>query len=117
MMLLPKPLSEAVATVRSRGLQVGLILTLTPHGIGELHDVYAEPSFREARIRIDRTNARFWRAQGSEFTPVGVSARDVEPAYPLAKVLNSITGEGSACAQPIHSATRDLYDEMTQGLQ
>jgi fructose 1,6-bisphosphatase len=31
MMLLPKPLSEAVATMRSRGLQVGLSLTLTPH--------------------------------------------------------------------------------------
>jgi hypothetical protein len=46
-----------------------------------------------------------------------VSARDVEPAYPLAKVLNKITGEGSAYAQLIHSATRDLYDEMTQGVQ
>ncbi|HEX9872321.1 MAG TPA: hypothetical protein VGC99_27740 [Candidatus Tectomicrobia bacterium] len=80
-------------------------------------DVYAEPSVREARIRIDRINARLWRAQGSEFTPAGVSARDVEPAYPLAKILNKITGEGSAYAQLIHSATRDLYDEMTQGVQ
>ncbi|MFN3476367.1 MAG: fructose 1,6-bisphosphatase, partial [Candidatus Methylomirabilales bacterium] len=114
MMLLPKPLSEAVATVRSRGLQVGLMVSLNPRGIAELKDVYAEPSFREARIRLDQINARFWRAQGSEFTPVGVGARDVEPAYPLMKVLNRITGEGSPYAQRVQSVTQDLYRRVTQ---
>lgn len=114
MMLLPKPLSEAVATVRSRGLQVGLMVTLSPHGIAELHDVYAEPSFREARIRIDQINARFWRAQGSEFTPVGVGARDVEPAYPLMKVLNRITAQDSPYAQPVTSVTQELYQRVAQ---
>lgn len=114
MMLLPKPLSEAVATVRSRGLQVGLVVSLSPRGIAELRDVYAEPSFREARIRLDQINARFWRAQGSEFTPVGVGARDVEPAYPLMKVLNRITSEGSPYAQRVQSATQDLYHRVAQ---
>ncbi|MBI3303721.1 MAG: fructose 1,6-bisphosphatase, partial [Deltaproteobacteria bacterium] len=114
MMLLPKPLSEAVATVRSRGLQVGLVATLSPRGIAELRDVYAEPSFREARIRIDQINARFWRCQGSEFTPVGVGARDVEPAYPLMKVLNRITSEGSPYAQSVESATQELYHKVAQ---
>src|SRR5205809_6946548 len=80
MMLLPKPLSEAVATVRSRGLQVGLVATLGPRGIAELRDVYAEPGFCETRIRIDQVNARILRWQGLEFTPVGGGAGDVGPA-------------------------------------
>jgi fructose 1,6-bisphosphate aldolase/phosphatase len=112
MMLIPKPLSEAVATVRSRGLQVGLMATLNATGIVELQDVYAAPSFREARLRIEQVNARFWRAQGSEFTPIGVGARDVEPAYPLMKVLNRLTREGSPYARAVESATRDLYRQI-----
>ncbi|MEW6298652.1 MAG: fructose 1,6-bisphosphatase [Thermodesulfobacteriota bacterium] len=114
MMLTPKPLSEAVATVRSRGLQVGLVATLSPRGIAELRDVYAEPSFREARVRIDKLNARVWRCQGSEFTPVGVGARDVEPAYPLMKVLNRITGDDSPYAQSVHSATQEVYHRVAR---
>ncbi|MCS6926944.1 MAG: fructose 1,6-bisphosphatase [Candidatus Binatia bacterium] len=114
MMLAPKPLSEAVATVRSRGLQVGLTATLTPRGIAELRDVYAEPSFREARTRIDKLNARLWRCQGSEFTPVGVGARDVEPAYPLMKVLNRITGDDSPYAQSVHSVVQDVYHRVAR---
>ncbi|MDI6755576.1 MAG: fructose 1,6-bisphosphatase [Thermodesulfobacteriota bacterium] len=116
MMLSPKPLPEAVATVRSRGLQVGLMVTLNPTGIVELQDVYAAPSFREARIRIEQINARFWRAQGSEFTPVGVGARDVEPAYPLMKVLNRLTREGSPYARAIQSVTQDLYQQIAEAL-
>ncbi len=88
--------------------------TLTPTGIAELQDVYAGPSFREARRRIEQINARFWRAQGSEFTPVGVGARDVEPAYPLMRVLNRITREGSSLAHSIQSATQDLYQKVAQ---
>lgn len=114
MMLIPKPLGEAVATVRSRGLQVGLFINLTPLGIAELHDVYAGPSFLEARQRIEQINARIWRAQGSEFTPVGVGARDVEPAYPLMKVLNRLTREGSPYAQKIGSVTQDLYKSIIE---
>ncbi len=114
MMLLPKPLSEAVATVRSRGLQVGLVATLTARGIAELHDVYSEPSFREARVRIEQINARIWYAQGSEFTPVGVGARDVEPAYPLMKVLNRITSPDSPYARSVRSAIQDLYGQVSQ---
>lgn len=110
MMLLPKPLTEAVATVRSRGLQIGLLVTLNAGGIIETHDVFAEPGYREARLRIDRTNMRFWQAQGSEFTPIGVGARDVEPAYPLMKVLNRITGNDSPYAQTIHSVVQELYN-------
>jgi fructose 1,6-bisphosphatase len=110
MMLLPKPLTESVATVRSRGLQIGLMVTLNSRGITETHDVFAEPSYREARLRIDRTNAHFWRSQGSEFTPIGVGARDVEPAYPLMKVLNRITGKDSPYAQTIHSVVQELYN-------
>ncbi len=112
MMLIPKPLSEAVATVRSRGLQVGLFLNLTPLGIAELYDVYAGPSFLEARQRIEQINARIWRAQGSEFTPVGVGARDVEPAYPLMKVLNRLTREGSPYAQKIEGVIQELYQSI-----
>jgi fructose 1,6-bisphosphatase len=114
MMLVPKPLPESVATVRSRGLQVGLAVTLSADRIAEVHDVYARPGYREARVRIDKANARIWRAQGSEFTPVGVGARDVEPAYPLMKVLNRITGEGSTLATPIRSSMHDLYLQTTQ---
>jgi len=114
MMLIPKPLPEAVATVRSRGLQVGLVVTLGPTGIVELQDVYAGPSFRETRHRIEQINARIWRAQGSEFTPVGVGARDVEPAYPLMKVLNRLTREGSPYARPIRSVIRELYGKVWQ---
>ncbi len=114
MMLIPKPLSEAIATVRSRGLQVGLRVALTPKGIAELHDVYAEPSFRETRVRIEKINARIWQAQGSEFTPVGVGARDVESAYPLMKVLNRITSQDSPYAQSVQSVTQDLYHKITQ---
>jgi fructose 1,6-bisphosphate aldolase/phosphatase len=114
MMLLPKPLSQSAATVRSRGVQVALMVGLTPRGIAEVHDLYAEPSFREARVRIDKVNARIWRAQGSEFTPVGVGARDVEPAYPLMKVLNRITGANSPYAQTVRSGVRDLYEAVAR---
>ncbi|MGH7831406.1 MAG: fructose 1,6-bisphosphatase, partial [Candidatus Binatia bacterium] len=116
MMLSPKPLTEAVATVRSRGLQVGLRANLNDSRLTELHDVYAEPSFREARIRVERANARIWCAQGSEFTPVGVGARDVEPAYPLMKVLNRITADDSPYAQKIQSCTQELYKKVAQGV-
>jgi fructose 1,6-bisphosphate aldolase/phosphatase len=112
MMLIPKPLSEAVATVRSRGLQVGLMLTLSPGGIAELQDVYSGPSFLESRHRIEQINARIWRAQGSEFTPVGVGARDVEPAYPLMKVLNRLTREGSPYARMGQSVIQDIYRKL-----
>ena len=115
MMLLPKPLTESVATVRSRGLQIGLMVTLNSRGITETHDVFAEPSYREARLRIDRTNAHFWRSQGSEFTPIGVGARDVEPAYPLMKVLNRITGKDSPYAQTIHSVVQEIYNGIESG--
>lgn len=114
MMLVPKPFPESVATVRSRGLQVGLAVTLSADRIAEVHDVYARPGYREARVRIDKANARIWRAQGSEFTPVGVGARDVEPAYPLMKALNRITGDGSTLATPIRSSMHDLYLQTTQ---
>jgi len=114
MMLLPKPLSESAATVRSRGVQVALMVSLTPRGIVELYDLYAEPSFREARVRIDKINARIWRAQGSEFTPVGVGARDVEPAYPLMKVLNRITGATSPYAQAVKSGVQDLFQAISR---
>ncbi|MFQ5849727.1 MAG: fructose 1,6-bisphosphatase [Candidatus Binatia bacterium] len=116
MMLVPKPLTEPVATVRSRGLQVGLTLALNDGTITELHDVYAEPSFRPARTRIERINARFWQAQGSEFTPIGVGARDVEPAYPLMKVLNRITAEDSPYAQSVESVTQNLYQQLAQSI-
>jgi len=79
MMLVPKPLNESVATVRSRGLQVGLVISLNSEGIVEMHDVYAEPGFREARIRVDKANARIWRAQGSEFTPTRAYFSMLEP--------------------------------------
>ena len=114
MMLLPKPLTEAIATVRSRGLQVGLLVNIGEHGMAELHDVYAEPSYREARVRIERINARLWQAQGSEFTPIGVGARDVEPAYPLMKVLNRITARDSPYALSVQSATQELYRRVAQ---
>jgi fructose 1,6-bisphosphate aldolase/phosphatase len=117
MMLVPKPLAESVATVRSRGLQVGLVLSLTADRIAEVQDVYARPGYREARIRIDKANARIWRAQGSEFTPVGVGARDVEPAYPLMKVLNRITGEGSHHAVPVVGAIGELYLQVAEAEQ
>lgn len=104
MMLVPKPLEEAVATVRSRGLYVGLLLTLKAQGIAGMQDVFAGPSYKEVRTRIDKINARFWRAQGSEFTPVGVGAQDVEPAYPLMQVLSRLTGEGSPYAVLVRKA-------------
>jgi fructose 1,6-bisphosphate aldolase/phosphatase len=113
MMLIPKPLPEAVATVRSRGLQVGLMITLGQKGIAEAEDVFAGPSYREARQRIERINARIWRSQGSEFTPVGVGARDVEPAYPLMKVLNRLTQERSPYARQVKSASRELYEKIS----
>jgi fructose 1,6-bisphosphate aldolase/phosphatase len=112
MMLIPKPLPEAVATVRSRGLQVGLMITLSQGGIAEMQDVYASPSYREARQRIEQVNSRIWRAQGSEFTPVGVGARDVEPAYPLMKVLNRLTREGSPHARIAESVLGEVYRKM-----
>jgi fructose 1,6-bisphosphatase len=115
MMLIPKPLPEAVATVRSRGLQVGLMITLGQKGIAEAEDVFAGPSYREARQRIERINARIWRSQGSEFTPVGVGARDVEPAYPLMKVLNRLTKEGSPHVRLVKSTTQELYQKIAQG--
>ncbi|HVN97253.1 MAG TPA: fructose 1,6-bisphosphatase [Syntrophorhabdaceae bacterium] len=113
MMLVPKPLPEAVGTIRSRGLHVGLVLGYGPEGITQMRDVFAEPSYHEARIRIDKINAKLWRAQGSEFTPVGVGARDVEPAYPLVKVLNRITADGSAYALPVKSVLEEVYKKLT----
>lgn len=112
MMLVPKPVVEAVATVRSRGMYVGLFVTTGPSGIADIQDVFAGPSYDEARIRIDKINARIWRAQGSEFTPVGVGARDVEPAYPLMKVLNRLTAEGSPYGKWVKSTAQDLYASM-----
>ena len=64
-----KPLPEAVATLHSCSLQVGLMVNLNSSGISELQNIYAAPNFREAPLRIDQSNARIWRAQGSEFTP------------------------------------------------
>lgn len=95
MMLAPKPLSEAVATIRSRGLEVGLRVGVRAGKHMFLEDVYAQPGYLEARERIERLNDLLWTAQGSEFTPIGVGARDVEPAYPLMKVLRRITAEDS----------------------
>ncbi|GBD26053.1 Fructose-1,6-bisphosphate aldolase/phosphatase [bacterium HR30] len=95
MMLAPKPLTEAIATIRSRGLEVGLRVGIAAGTHISLEDVYAEPAYFEARERIERINDLLWTAQGSEFTPIGVGARDVEPAYPLMKVLRRITGEDS----------------------
>ena len=112
MMLIPKPLSESVATVRSRGLQVGLRVTLNREGICDLHDAYDDPSFRAARLHIDQLNSCIWRAQGSEFTPVGVGARDVEPAYPLMKVLNRLTREDSQYCRCVESGVQDLYGKV-----
>ena len=63
---------------------------------------------------MERANARIWYAQGSEFTPVGVGARDVEPAYPLMKVLERITAENSPYAQRVESATQELYQKVAQ---
>jgi hypothetical protein len=79
-----------------------------------MQDVYAGPSYREARQRIEQINARIWRSQGSEFTPVGVGARDVEPAYPLMKVLDRLTREGSPHARLVKSFTQDLYRKIIQ---
>ena len=112
MMPVPKPLGECVATVRSRGVYAGLFVTLASGIIGELHDVFADPGLAESRIRVDMANAHLWRAQGSEFPPIGVGARDVEPAYPLMHVLNRITGPGSAYAVPVTSATSALYEGL-----
>lgn len=117
MMPIPKPLPEAMATIRSRGLQVGLMITLGPRGIAEVQDIYAGPSFLEARQRIEQINTRLWRAQGSEFTPVGVGARDVEPAYPLMKVLHRLTHEDSPYAQHITSTTIELYKKIILSLK
>ncbi len=95
MMLVPKPLSEAIATIRSRGLEVGLRVGVAAGQHLALEDVYAHPGYFEARERIERINDLLWTAQGSEFTPIGVGARDVEPAYPLMKVLRRITDDDS----------------------
>lgn len=108
MMLVPKPLPEAVATVRSRGLCSGLRVSCGSGGISQIEDVFASPGYGQARMRADKTNARIWRAQGSEFTPVGVGARDVEPAYPLMKVLDRLTSEGSPYPIRIESAVGDI---------
>jgi len=112
MMLLPKPLPEGAGTIRSRGLHVGLSLTVDASGIREMRDVFTEPAYKEARVRIDKANARIWRAQGSEFTPVGVGARDVEPAYPLMKVLNRLTAEGSPYGLKVKGAFREVYEKI-----
>ncbi|GIW45812.1 MAG: hypothetical protein KatS3mg077_3094 [Candidatus Binatia bacterium] len=95
MMLSPKPLPEAVATVRSRGLEVGLRISVTNGQTLSIQDVYSGAGYAEARERIEELNDLLWTAQGSEFTPIGVGARDVEPAYPLMKVLGTITADGS----------------------
>jgi len=105
MMLVPKPLHEAVATVRSRGLEVGLRLSLGPGAEIQFEDVFAGPEFTEARQRVQELNFRLWSAQGSEFTPIGVGAHDVEPAYPLMKVLSRITAPDSPYAIRIPSPT------------
>lgn len=110
MMLLPKPLPEAVATVRSRGLEVGLRVFVDSNALISLQDVYAEPAYAEARQRIQDWNTRLWSAQGSEFTPVGVGAHDVEPAYPLMKVLARITGEESPYALRIEARNFSATD-------
>jgi fructose 1,6-bisphosphate aldolase/phosphatase len=115
MVLVPKPLPEAVATIRSRGFWTGLYIPVVATGIGEVHDVFAGPDFKEARIRADKANARLWRAQGSEFTPIGVGARDVEPAYPLMKVLNRLTAKGSPYGVQVTSATARLYEAIASG--
>jgi fructose 1,6-bisphosphate aldolase/phosphatase len=114
MMLVPKPLRHAIATIRSRGLCSGLIFSLSSDRITETCDVFDTPGFHEAALRADRTNARIWRAQGSEFTPVGVGARDVEPAYPLMKVLNRLTAPTSTYALTIKDALQPLYNSMVR---
>ncbi len=108
MALVPKPVPEAIATVRSRGLHAGLLITAGPSNISQVQDVFAGPGYREARVRIDKGNAGMWRSQGSEFTPVGVGARDVEPAYPLMRVLHRLTAMDSPYGIWIESATPGL---------
>lgn len=112
MMLVPKPLKNAVATIRSRGLCSGLVFSLSSDHMTEVRDVFDAPGFHEAALRADKTNARIWRAQGSEFTPVGVGARDVEPAYPLMKVLNRLTAPRSNCALAVKDALKPLYGSI-----
>lgn len=106
MMLSPKPLREAIATVRSRGLEVGLRIGISPGKRLQIDDVYDQPGYLEARERIEALNHELWLAQGSEFTPIGVGARDVEPAYPLMKVLERLTGEKSPYAVTIGEEAR-----------
>ena len=64
-----------------------------------------------SNVRPDeRTPARGTGGDHARRRCVGKGARDVEPAYPLMKVLNRITGKDSPYAQTIHSVVHELYN-------
>lgn len=96
--MFPTPLSfrDAIATVNSRAVAVGAMITLDARGeIRGFRDVFADPVYDEARERAYRLNKAIWDAQGGNFIPVGVGASKVEQSYPLAKTLARITAPDS----------------------
>jgi fructose 1,6-bisphosphate aldolase/phosphatase len=94
----PTPLAfgEAIATVNSRAVSVGAMLSFDAKGeIRSIRDVFADPAYDEARDRAYRLNKAIWDAHGGNFSPVGVGASKVEKSYPLAKMIARITAPGS----------------------
>ncbi len=94
----PAGLEAAVATTRSRGVQIGLWYTIgADNKIVERQDVFASRDFDAARQRSDEFNRALWTGNG-QWTPIGVGRNDVESAYPLAKTYDKITAPDSPYA-------------------
>jgi fructose 1,6-bisphosphate aldolase/phosphatase len=95
----PLALEEAIATVNSKAVSVGAMLTFDARGeMRDIRDVFADPAYDEARERAYRMNKVIWDAHGGNFSPVGVGVSKVEKSYPLAKMIARITAAGSPFA-------------------
>lgn len=108
----PESLSTAVATRHSKAVQLGLWVDISADDELTFTDVYADPAYRQARRRSAEIVERVWDTQGTEFTPVGVGAGRVEPAYPLMKSIMAVTAPDSKFATPAHV---DVAQSVSQG--
>ena len=122
----PERRDDAVANKWSNPIETSSRYTIkadgTPHvdADGRLvsEDMYDDPSYDEARVRVVRFNERWIGVQGG-FTPHGPNLvlendegeeeGDVEAAYPYAETARKLTRSDSPFAHPVTDTTAETF--------
>lgn len=88
-------LPTAIATMHSRAVKCAFWIDITADNqirISAENEIYTDPAFTGARRDSEEMVRQIWQTQGVAFTPVGVGWKRVERSYPLAKMIQEITG-------------------------